>query len=307
MQRQLDEREGAKMARTLITGGTGFVGTEIRSGLEDRELRLLVRDPSSVRETGTAELAQGDVLDPASLVPAMEGVDAVIHLVAIIEESGDQTFDRVIRQGTENVVSAAGNAGVRRFVHMSALGAQPNPALPYLNAKWNSEEAVRRSSLDWTIFRPSVIFGPRDGFVNVLANLIRRAPIVPVVGSGESKFQPVAVGEVAEAFRAVLDDPSAIGQIYELGGGEIYSYEELLDAIATQLGKRKPKVHLPVGLMRGVVTLSSPLPRSMRPPVTKEQLKMLAIDNCTNHSATADLIGRQPVALRNGLDYLNQS
>jgi uncharacterized protein YbjT (DUF2867 family) len=293
------------MARTLITGGAGFVGTEIRNGLQDRELSLLVRDPSSVRDAGTADLVQGDVLDPASLVPAMKDVESVIHLVAIIEESGDYTFDRVIREGTENVLTAAKTAGVRRFVHMSALGAQPNPALPYLNAKWESEEAVRRSGLDWTIFRPSVIFGPRDGFVNVLANLIRRAPVIPVVGSGASKFQPVAVGEVAEAFRAALDGPASIGQIYELGGGEIYTYQEMLDVIATQLGKQKPRVHLPVGLMRAVVTLSSPLPKSARPPVTKEQLKMLAIDNCTDHSATADLIGRQPIALRDGLYYLN--
>ena len=303
---ELDERDGAIMARTLITGGTGFGGTEIRRALADRELRMLVRDPSSVRDAGSAEVVQGDVLDPASLVPAMKGIDSVVHLVAVIEESGDQTFDRVIRQGTENILTAASGAGVKRFIHMSALGAQPNPAYPYLNAKWASEDAVRQSGLDWTIFRPSVIFGPRDGFVNVLGNLIRRAPIVPVVGAGESKFQPVAVGEVAEAFRAVLDDPAAGGQVYELGGGEIYSYEGLLDVIAAQLGKHKRKVHLPVGLMRAVVTITSPLPKALRPPVTKEQLKMLAIDNCTDKSATADLIGRQPIALKDGLDYLGR-
>ena len=295
------------MARILITGGTGFVGSEIRKALADRELRLLVRDPSSVRDAGAAELVRGDVLDPASLEPAMAGVDAVIHLVAIIEESGDKTFDLVIRQGSENVVTAARNAGVRRLVHMSALGAQPNPAYPYLNAKWGAEQAVRQSGLDWTIIRPSVIFGPRDGFVNVLAGLIRRAPIIPVVGSGESKFQPVAVGEVAAVYRAVLDDPAAIGQTYELGGGETYSYEEMLDVIAAQLGKRKPKLHLPVGLMRTVVAVSSPLPKSLRPPVTKEQLNMLALDNCTDQSATAALIGRQPIALRDGLEYLSQA
>ncbi len=295
------------MARILITGGTGFVGSEIRKALADRELRLLVRDPSSVRDAGAAELVRGDVLDPASLEPAMAGVDAVIHLVAIIEESGDKTFDLVIRQGSENVVTAARNAGVRRLVHMSALGAQPNPAYPYLNAKWGAEQAVRQSGLDWTIIRPSVIFGPRDGFVNVLAGLIRRAPIIPVVGSGESKFQPVAVGEVAAVYRAVLDDPTAIGQTYELGGGETYSYEEMLDVIAAQLGKRKPKLHLPVGLMRTVVAVSSPLPKSLRPPVTKEQLNMLALDNCTDQSATAALIGRQPIALRDGLEYLSQA
>jgi len=141
----------------------------------------------------------------------------------------------------------------------------------------------------------------------VLAGLIRRAPVIPVVGSGESKFQPVAVGEVAAVYRSVLDDPTAIGQIYELGGGETYSYEEMLDVIAAQLGKRKPKVHIPIGLMRTVVSLSAPLPKSLRPPVTKEQLNMLALDNCTDQSATAALIGRQPIALRDGLEYLSQA
>jgi NADH dehydrogenase len=292
------------MARLLITGGTGFVGSHIRPLMTDRELRLLVRDPSSARDTGPAELARGDVLDPGSLDKAMDGVDTVIHLVAIIEESGDQTFDRVIRQGTEHVVAAAGRAGVRRFIHMSALGARPDPSFPYLNAKWGAEKAVRGSGLDWTIFRPSVIFGPGDGFVTVLANLIRTAPVIPVVGAGGSKFQPIAVGEVAKAYRRAIDDPGTIGQTFELGGGQTYSYEAMLDVIAAHLGKRKPKVHLPVSLMKAIVALTSPLPKAMRPPVTKEQLNMLAIDNCTDQSATADLIGQAPTALRDGLGYI---
>jgi NADH dehydrogenase len=292
------------MARILITGGTGFVGSNIRKLIADRELRLLVRDPSSARDTGAAELVQGDVLDPASLDQAMIGVDTLIHLVAIIEESGEQTFDRVIREGTEHVVSAAQRAGVRRFIHMSALGARSDPAFPYLNAKWRAEEAVRDSGLEWTILRPSVIFGPGDGFVTVLANLVRKAPIIPVVGAGQSKFQPIAVAEVAEAYRRALDDPGTIRQTYELGGGEIYSYESMLDVIAAHLGKGKPKIHLPVGLMKAIVALSAPLPKTLRPPVTKEQLNMLAIDNCTDQSATPDLIGKEPTALRDGLDYI---
>ncbi len=217
----------------------------------------------------------------------MDGVDTVIHLVAIIEESGGLTFDRVIRQGTENVVAAAQAAGVKRFIHMSAMGAQSNPAFPYLNAKWGAEEAVRGSGMDWTIFRPSVIFGPRDGFINVLADLVRKAPIIPVVGSGQSKFQPVAVGDVADSFRRAVEDPGTVGQVYELGGAETYTYEQMLDAIAAELGTPKRKVHVPVGLMKIVVAMSSPLPKSLRPPVTSEQLKMLALDNCSDNSATA--------------------
>jgi NADH dehydrogenase len=234
----------------------------------------------------------------------MTSCETVIHLVGIIEESGGVTFDRVIRLGTENLVRAAQSGGVRRFIHMSAMGAQANPAFPYLNAKRGAEEAVRNSGLDWTIFRPSVIFGPGDGFVTVLANLIRKAPVIPVVGSGKSKFQPISVGEIAEAFRRAVDDPATIGQTYELGGGETYTYEGMLDLLAARLGKRRPKLHMPVPLMKTIVALSSPLPKRLRPPVTKEQLNMLALDNCTDQSRTAELLGREPTSLRDGIDYV---
>jgi NADH dehydrogenase len=292
------------MSRILLTGGTGFVGSNIRKALRDRELRLLVRDPSSAGAGERVEVVHGDVLQPDSLVRAVTGCDTVIHLVAIIEESGGETFDLVIRQGTENLVRAAQSAGVRRFIHMSALGAQANPRFPYLHAKWGAEEAVRSSGLDWTIFRPSVIFGPGDGFITVLANLIRKAPVIPVVGAAQSRFQPIAVGELADAFRQAVDDPATIGQVYELGGGETCSYEQMLNLLADTLGKRRPKVHLPVPIMKAIVAMSSPLPKRLRPPVTREQLNMLALDNCTDHSRTAELIGREPVSLRDGIDYV---
>jgi NADH dehydrogenase len=265
---------------------------------------MLVRTAIGDEQAKGAETVVGDILEPTTLGPVMEGVDTVIHLVAIIEESKGLTFDRVIRQGTENVVAAARAAGVGRFVHMSAMGAQSNPAFPYLNAKWQAEEAVRGSGMEWTIFRPSVIFGKHDGFINVLADLVRKAPILPVVGSGQSKFHPVAVGDVADSFKRAVDDPATAGQVYELGGGEIYTYEGMLDVIAAELGKKKSKVHVPAGLMKLVVTMSSPLPKALRPPVTSEQLKMLALDNCTDHSATAELIGRAPIALRDGIGYV---
>jgi NADH dehydrogenase len=181
-----------------------------------------------------------------------------------------------------------------------------DPAFPYFEAKWQAEEAVKGSGIPWTIFRPSVVFGPGDGFVNVLADLVRKAPIIPVVGSGQSKFQPVSVTEVAEAFVAALDDPSTAGEIYELGGPDVLTYEQLLDLIAAKLGKRRRKVHVPVGLMMPIVKLAKPLPKSLRPPVTEEQLKMLAVDNCTDESATARLIGRTPMRPADGIDYIRK-
>ena len=295
--------------RVLITGGTGYVGGNIREALAARPVRLLVRDMRAAGKlvTRDVELVQGDVTKADSLRGAMDGCDAVIHLVGIIEESGGATFDDVIRAGTENAVAEAKQTGVGRFVQMSAMGAQNNDAFPYMQAKWRAEQAVKAAGIPWTIFRPSVIYGPGDGFINVLANLIRNPliPIIPVVGEGKSTFQPVSVMDVAAAFRKALDEPKTAGETYELGGPETFTYEQLLDAIAQKLGKgRKPKVHLPVGMMKTVVKLSAPLPRLLRPPVTKEQLTMLALDNASANSATPRLLGGPARSLRANMDYI---
>jgi uncharacterized protein YbjT (DUF2867 family) len=295
--------------RILITGGTGFVGTNIREALGDRPVRLLVRKKADHRdlESSTVELVEGDVTRSETLRGALTGCEAVIHLVAIIAEEGGATFDQVIHRGTVNVIDEAKRVGIKRFIHMSAMGAANNPAYPYLKAKWDAEQAVKSSGIPWTIFRPSVVFGPGDGFINVLADLVRKAPVIPVVGSGKSKFQPVSVKDVALGFARALEEPKTAGQVYELGGPEILTYEELLDTIATRLGKKKPKAHVPVGLMKPIVRLSKPLPKALRPPVTQEQLRMLSLDNCSYDSSTSRLIGRQPLRLRDGIDYIVRS
>jgi NADH dehydrogenase len=293
--------------RIFLTGGTGYVGGNIRRALAGRRLRLLVRDPSRHAHLAgpDVELVEGDVTRPESMRGKLDGCSTVIHLVAIIAEEGGATFDGVIRGGTVNVVNEARRTGgLGHFVHMSALGATHNPHYPYLAAKWHSEQAVKESGIPWTIFRPSVVFGPGDGFINVLADLVRKAPVIPVVGDGQSKFMPVSVTEVAEAFARAVDDPALRGKTYELGGSRIYTYEELLDLVAAKLGKRKRKVHLPGWLMQPVVKLSKPLPKALRPPVTEEQLRMLALDNTTAKSATAQLVGHPPLPLEDGIDYI---
>jgi len=292
--------------RVFITGGTGFVGGAIRRALGDRPQRLLVRDRTryGALASDAVELVEGDVTKPDSLRGTMDGCDAVIHLVAVIVEEGGATFDGVIRQGTQNVVVEAQRAKIQRFFQMSAMGTLHDPHYGYYEAKWQAEQVVKGSGIPWTIFRPSVIFGAGDEFVTTLAGLVKLAPVIPVVGSGRSKFQPVSAAEVALAFCRALDDPTTVDQTYELGGGKTYSYEEMLDVIAAALGKRKPKLHVPVGLMMPIVKLSKSLPKALRPPVTEEQLKMLALDNATDHSATAELIGRPPLSLEDGIAYI---
>jgi NADH dehydrogenase len=292
--------------RILITGAAGFVGSNVLTALGDRLVRALVRDKRAAgRIAGpNVELVEGDVTRPESLRGVMDGCEAVIHLVAIIAEEGGATFDTVIRQGTVNVVAEAKRAGIDRFVHMSALGTRNDPRFGYFEAKWQAEQAVERSGIPWTIFRPSVIFGPGDEFINTLAKLVKSAPVIPVVGSGKSKFQPVAVHEVAAAFVRALDDPATAYRIYDLGGGKTYTYEEMLDVISEQLRVSKPKVHVPKAMMSAVVTLSGPLPKALRPPVTSEQLKMLAIDNATERSAVAELTGTTPTRLEDAIGYV---
>lgn len=288
-----------------ITGGTGFVGTAIQKALKGRPQKALVREGQSGPRNPDATYVTGDVTDAASLAGTMDGCSVVIHLVAIIEEQGAGTFDQVIRQGTENVVAEAKRAGIGHFILMSALGVRDDPRYPYFCAKHRAEEAVRQSGLPWTIFRPSIIFGPGDGFINQLADLVRSAPVVPIAGDGQALFQPVSVRNVAKSFAWAVDHPESIGQTYDLGGPDILTYDEIIALIQKQLGTSKRTIHLPTGLVRGVVRMSSPLPKKLRPPVTKDQLKMLDIDNCTAHSATPDLAGRPLLRLQNGIDYLS--
>ncbi|MBA2290676.1 MAG: complex I NDUFA9 subunit family protein [Chloroflexia bacterium] len=293
--------------RVFITGASGFVGRNILDQLADRPVVALERsDNPELDQRSNTTVVAGDVTDAGSLQGTMDGCSTVVHLVAIIEESGGATFDQVIRQGTENVLAEAKRAGIQRFIFMSALGAQDNPKYAYMQAKWRAEQAVKESRMHYTIFRPSVIFGPGDGFINALAGVVKNFPIIPVVGDGTSRFQPVHVSEVARSFAKAVNDPDATsGSTYELGGGKVYTYEEMLDVIAKALGKSKRKVHVPVALMKPVLVMSQPLPKALRPPVTQEQLKMLALDNTTDVSATHDLIGATPIRLEDGIGYIH--
>jgi NADH dehydrogenase len=291
----------------FLTGGTGFVGSHVARALAPNPIRVLVRSPKSRTGEGI-EPVVGDVTDPSSLTGAIDDCDVVVHLVGIIEEAKGVTFDGVIRQGTEHIVTEAKRAGVRHFVHMSALGARDDPRLPYMQAKYRSEEIVKASGLPYTIFRPSVIFGPGDGFINALAGVVRKFPIVPVVGDGRTPFQPVAVSDVATAFAAAVNNPDlARNQTIELGGVDELTYEEMIDLIAQELEKKKPKVHVPVSLMKLVVAASASLPRALRPPVTPEQLKMLSLDNRTDPAPLERLIGHEPLSLRGNIGYIRSS
>jgi NADH dehydrogenase len=205
----------------------------------------------------------------------MEGCATLVHLVGIIRESRVRgiTFDRLHRVATENMLGLAREAGVRRYVHMSALGTRPNARSSYHRTKWLAEEAVRQSGLDWTIFRPSIIFGPGDEFMSVLASLVRRVPVMPVLGDGRYRLQPIPVEQVAEGFARAVRTRASVGQTYEVGGPTPYPFVDILDQIGSALGRpRVRKLRVPLGPVRLATRLLQWAPGY---PVSSDQLTML--------------------------------
>jgi uncharacterized protein YbjT (DUF2867 family) len=276
----------------LVTGATGFVGPSIVHQLraEDRPVRCLVRDPDRADTLAAwgCELAQGDVTDRDSVRRAVEGCEVVVHLVAILQGKPEQ-FDRVMVQGTRNVLDAAKAAGIRRFVLMSALGTseETKDLSPYFGAKWQMEQMVKSSGLEHVIFRPSFIFGKGGGALKTFQRVVRLSPVIPVFGSGDQRVQPIWIDNVAEYYAAAVDRPEAANRTFELGGPEIVTYEELYDRIKRVLGKRRPKVHLPFGLMRVNAAILEALPGPS--PLTRDQLKMLAVDNVVSSSDAREM------------------
>ncbi|WP_126425369.1 complex I NDUFA9 subunit family protein [Brevibacillus marinus] len=271
--------------KILLTGGTGFVGKGIVSRLaqDGHDLVCLVRPGSEGKlstvnaEKGSLSLLPGDLFDPASLERAAAGCDAVIHLVGIIRENRKAgiSFERIHVSGTRHVVEAAKKAGVSRFIQMSALGARANAASPYHQSKYAAELIVKESGIPYTIFQPSVIFGPGDEFVNMLAELVR-LPLTPVIGSGQYRLQPVARETVAEVFTQALTCEAAVNQTFEVGGPEQLTYLQILDSIGEALGRRVRKLFIPLAVMKPVINVMERFPFF---PITNAQLTMLLEEN----------------------------
>jgi NADH dehydrogenase len=247
--------------KVFLTGGTGFVGREVLRQLVSagHRVRALVREGSEdkLAVTDGVEIHPGDISDAASLVGGPEGCDAVIHLVGIIREFPGRgvTFKKMHVVGTENVLEAAKEQGVSRYLHMSSNGTRERSNTGYHRTKWQAEEFVRNSTLEWTIFRPSLIFAQGSEFVHMLSEVIRRLPVVPVIGDGQYRMQPVAL----------------------LGGGESYSYDEILDLTSQAMGKGlATKLHQPLFMIKPLIKV---MQSSELFPITSDQLTMLVEGN----------------------------
>ena len=265
--------------KVIVTGGTGFVGREVVRQLRDAgpEVRLLTR---------------ATVADADACATLMRGCDAVIHLVGIISEVGVQTFENVHVRLTQSIVETAKVAGVKRFVHMSALGTRANAVARYHQSKWAAEEILRGSGLDWTIFRPSIIYGPGDGFVNLFARMAKRSPVVPLIGGGKTRFQPVSVENVARCFVAALNEPDSIGKTFDVAGDEVLSLREIVETILRVTGRRRwllPLSFAIAGFQAALAEFFFARLLGKAPPLNRDQVTMLREDNVGDTRAANDL------------------
>jgi NADH dehydrogenase len=258
----------------LLTGGTGFVGGHVLQALRasGRPVRCLVRNPSKAQLD--CEVVQGDMTDPESLRRAIEGVDTVVHLVAI-RQGSDEKFERIMAQGTRDLLAAAKEAGVGRFVHMSALGTseESKDLVPYYGAKWEMEQSVQGAGIPYVIFRPSFVFGEDGGILPTFAKLARLTPVTPIIGSGVQRIQPVWADDVGAYFDKAIDLEDAANRTFELGGPDVVSWNEFWARLKQVKGIRRPSVHVPIGLMKVNALVTERLPGDI--PLTRDLLKML--------------------------------
>jgi uncharacterized protein YbjT (DUF2867 family) len=262
--------------KLLVTGATGFIGPYVVRALDraGHDLRVLVRDSSRARDL-PAQPESGDLTDASSLGRATDGVEGVVHLVAI-RQGRPEEFRRVMEQGTRDLVAAAERNGVRRFVLMSALGTsqETKDLVPYYGAKWEMEETVRASGIDHVILRPSFVFARDGGILPTFRRLARVTPVTPIIGSGEQRIQPIWVDDVAAYFAAAIDKGDATNRTFELGGPDTVSWNEFWERLKRALGmRRRPSVHVPTGLMRLNAVVTERLPGNL--PLTRDLLTML--------------------------------
>ncbi len=296
----------------LVTGGTGFIGRVIVKKLleQNQKVRVLSRNADITPIHSNLEYVNATVLELDSLKKAVQGCDLIIHLVGIIRESGKQTFEKIHRQGTQNLVQAAKTAGIQKFIHISALGARANARSRYHKTKWEAEEIVRSSGIPFVIFRPSIVFGKEDEFINFFANMIRFFPgilgFVPVIGSGKNKFQPIWVEDVASCFVKAALDAKIANKEYVLAGPEIYTYDELLDLIMEILHKKRIKLHFPYSFMKTAAFFIEKLPNQM---INRDQVIMLEEDNIGDNSNMKKDFSIEPASMEQilktyyGLDW----
>lgn len=290
----------------VVFGGSGFIGKQVVRALAKRgyRVRIAMRRPHLGAElrvmgdVGQVQLVQANVRFPQSVDAALEDADAVVNLVAVMYENGKQNFDALHVDAAQTIAEAAAKRGIKRIVHMSALGAAPKGA-HYARTKYRGERAVLEAAPTATILRPSIVFGPEDSFFNRFAEMATTMPFLPSIGGGKSKFQPIFVGDVADAVVAALSQHQAQGDIYELGGPKTYTFKQLLEFITAEIDRPRTLVPLPfflahpMGLLLNWIFALIPF---ANPPLTGDQVTLLKRDNIVGADPSARTIADLGVA-----------
>ncbi|MEP6680892.1 MAG: complex I NDUFA9 subunit family protein [Chloroflexota bacterium] len=279
-----------------VIGATGFVGSRLVPHLarQGHRVRAVSRSGRRLEWPETVEALAGDVETGAGLEEALRDAEAVVHLVAIPRESRGRRFADVNVRGVERLVDAARRAEVPRIVHLSAMGVVDDPNLAYLSSKWHGEQLVRESGLDWRVLRPSLLFGPGDGFFNLIKTTLTwwSPGVVAIPGNGEERFQPLSVDDLAIAVEACLTDADREASVYELGGPEYMTYRQIVDAVMRATGKRRLKLSVPLPLISALTSVTDRVLPIF--PVTHDQVRSLSRPNSTDLDAFERAFGRKP-------------
>ncbi len=278
-----------------VFGGSGFIGTQIVRALAKQGLRIrvAVRQPHLAHtmrlmgDVGQVEVVQANIRDEASVRRALSGAQAAINAVGVLYETGRQKFRAIHVDGARNVAKAARELGVERLVHISAIGADPASSSSYARTKGEGEAAVREAFPDAVILRPSVAFGQGDGLFEKLAEMAVFSPVLPLIGGGETRFQPVFVADVARAVAAAIVKPADAGRTYELGGPGVFSFRQILELVLAETERRRILVPLPFGVAALIGKLCQPIAllTPIAPPLTADQVELLKSDNVVDPAA----------------------
>ena len=292
----------------VVFGGSGFVGRNTVRELAKRgwRVRVAVRRPHLAQflrpmgAVGQIQLKQCNVRHRQSVAEAIRDADAVVNLVGILFQSGRQRFDTVQSGGAAAIAQLAAEAGVKHFVHVSAIGADPESDSLYARTKGEAEEAVRRFMPSAPILRPSIVFGPEDDFFNKFAAMALFSPNLPLIGGGKTRFQPVYVDDVADAICEALARPEAEGRLYELGGPRVYTFRELLELMLAETGRKRflAPIPFPIASMIGAFgEIAGALP-FVEPPLTRDQVRLLKNDNVVSEAPDVGTLADLGVAPR---------
>lgn len=285
----------------LITGATGYIGQHLVTRLiaQGVQPRCLVRDmqkASSMFPADKVELVQGATTVPATLAAAVEGIDTIVHAAFITadkKEAPENRYADTNVHGTANIIAAAKRAGVKRIIEISGLGTKPDKPGSYMQGRYLAEQTLITSGLDWTIIRPSVLFGKDAPFVKGLVDLLRTSPVAPLIGGGKTLFQPILVDDVVSVIIKVLDEPERTSKkIYTIGGPERYTFSQIFDELLQATHQHKPKVYAPtpfVGMSAAVMEAVLP-----KPPLTKAAMALFSFDNITDLDSVERDFGVRP-------------